>query len=284
MGFRRRVYVIIFEAETTAGRAFDVALLWSIVISVLAVMLESVDSINITFGPYLKVLEVTLTILFTIEYILRIISIKRPMGYIFSFYGLIDLLAIIPTYLSLFIAGSQYLLIIRALRLLRIFRILKLGRYIGEAHVLREALIASREKIVVFVGTVLTLSLIIGAVMYLVEGPPEFSSIPRSVYWAIVTLTTVGYGDIAPHSALGQFLAAIVMIMGYGIIAVPTGIVTVEIANAVQSESKKPSLKNSTHACHECSAGGHDDDAAFCKYCGAKLIQITDRNLWDYTD
>ena len=213
----------------------------------------------------MRALEWLVTILFTVEYLLRLICVGRPIRYAFSFYGLVDLLAIAPTYLSVVVSGTQSLIVIRALRLLRVFRVLKLGHFVGEAKVLRAALRASIRKIVVFLGTVLILVLIVGALMYLVEGEETgFTSIPQSIYWAVVTLTTVGYGDVAPQTVLGKFLASIVMIIGYGIIAVPTGIVTVEL-----SAARKAAI--TTKACPECSAEGHDPDAKFCKDCGADL-------------
>jgi voltage-gated potassium channel len=263
--WRSTLHEIIFEADTSGGKAFDVALLVCIVFSVVAVLLESVAAIRTDFGLTLRLAEWGFTILFTVEYILRLVSVGRPIRYALSFFGIVDLLAIIPTYLSVFFIGTQSLIVIRALRLLRVFRILKLARFVGEAKMLRAALRASLRKIIIFVGTVLTLVLIIGALMYLVEGGKYgFTSIPQSIYWAIVTMTTVGYGDLAPHTLLGKFLASIVMITGYGIIAVPTGIVTVELAGVHKSSI-------STQACPLCSADGHDVDAEFCKYCGGKL-------------
>lgn len=262
---RVRLHEIIFESDTPAGKAFDVALLWAIILSVFAVVLESVTSIGLTYGSALRMLEWMFTILFTVEYVLRLACVKKPLQYALSFFGIVDLLAILPTYLSLFFAGAQTLLVIRALRLLRVFRVFKLGRYVGEAKVLITALRASRAKIIVFLGAVLTIVLIVGTLMYLIEGEANgFTSIPRSVYWAIVTMTTVGYGDITPQTVLGQFLAAALMIVGYGIIAVPTGIVTIEIA-----EASRRALN--PHVCRSCSAEGHDTDAVHCKYCGAKL-------------
>ena len=259
------MHEIIFEADTTAGRAFDVLLLWCIVISVLAVLLESVESVQVRYATLLRVAEWIFTILFTVEYGLRLTCTGRPLRYAASFFGVVDLLAIVPTYLSLLLPGAQTLLVIRALRLLRVFRVLKLVRFVEEARVLGRALRASRHKITVFLGTVLTLVLILGTLMYLIEGEANgFDSIPRGIYWAIVTLTTVGYGDIAPTTVLGQMLASLVMILGYAIIAVPTGIVTVELSRATMK-------KVSTQACPQCSAEGHDADAKHCKYCGARL-------------
>jgi voltage-gated potassium channel len=263
--WRRRLHSIIFEAETPAGRAFDFVLLGCILLSVLAVMLESVAAIRTAHGATLIILEWGFTLLFTVEYLLRLVSVRRPVRYATSFFGLVDLLAIAPTYLSLLVPGTQYLLVVRILRLLRVFRVLKLGEYLVEADVLMRALRASRFKITVFLLTVFTLVVIVGSVMYVVEGEANgFRDIPTSIYWAVVTLTTVGYGDVAPRTPLGQFLASIVMLLGYGIIAVPTGIVTLELSRASQ-----PVV--STQSCPVCSAEGHDPDAVYCKYCGAQL-------------
>jgi len=231
--FRARLETIIFESDTPMGKLFDIVLLWTIVLSILLVSLESVRDIRAQYGPLLRLLEWGFTGLFTLEYLARLYAAKRPLGYAFSFYGVVDLLAITPSYLSLFVAGSQYLLAIRALRLLRVFRILKLSRYLGEASVLTDALRAGRFKITVFLFTVLTIVVIVGSVMHLVEGGQNgFTSIPTSIYWAIVTLTTVGYGDIAPRTPLGKFISSALMIVGYGVIAVPTGIVTAELTRA----------------------------------------------------
>ena len=259
------MHEVIFEADTPAGKAFDVALLLAIVFSVAAVLLESVTTIRSEYGGVLRAAEWLFTILFTIEYVLRLLSVRKQMRYVLSFFGIVDLLAIAPTYLSFFIAGSQSLLVIRALRLVRIFRVLKLAQFLGEAHYLYAALRASSRKIVVFLGAVLTVVLIVGAAMYLIEGPENgFTSIPQSVYWAIVTMTTVGYGDLAPQTVTGKLLASLVMIMGYGIIAVPTGIVSVEIAATLRNTTE-------TQACTECGAEGHAVDARYCKYCSAEL-------------
>ena len=260
--WKERIHEIIFEADTFWGKAFDVTLLAVIVLSVLAVMLESVMLINQRYGDILYIVEWFFTILFTIEYIARTIVIKKPWKYVFSFFGVVDLLAIIPTYLSLVFVGAHSLLVIRSIRLLRVFRIFKLARFLGEASQLVTALRASRIKIVVFIGTVFTAVIILGTLMYLIEGGENgFTSIPKSIYWAIVTLTTVGYGDIAPQTVTGQLVASIVMVLGYGIIAVPTGIVT--------SELIRPQKKSSnTVSCQSCGQEGHDDDAKYCKYCG----------------
>jgi len=249
------------------GRTFDISLLIVISISVLIVMLESVDYIQVKYATLFFVLEWIFTIIFTIEYGLRIYAVYRPLKYMTSFFGVIDLLAILPAYLSLFFAGTHYLIVIRALRLIRIFRIFKLGHFLKEGAIITSALRASRAKIFVFLTSVTLLVIIIGAIMYLVEGGnnDKFSSIPRGIYWAIVTLTTVGYGDIVPQTGLGQFLSAVVMIMGYAIIAVPTGIVSAEMVNATANN------KNNTQACRFCGREGHDDDAIHCKYCGEVL-------------
>ena len=263
--WRFKVHEIIFEADTRAGKLFDIILIISIVLSIIIVMLDSVTFVNKEYGKTIYILEWFFTLLFTIEYFLRLITVGKPFKYASSFFGVVDLLAVLPTYFSLLLPGSQYFLVIRVLRLLRVFRVLKLVQYMGEARLLATALRASKRKIVVFVFTVLTLVIIFGSIMYVIEGEKNgFTSIPRSIYWAIVTLTTVGYGDISPSTPLGQAIAAIIMILGYGIIAVPTGIVTVEMT-AVAGK------KVSTQACHECSAEGHDHDAKYCKYCGAKL-------------
>ena len=263
--WRMKLHEVIFEADTPAGKWFDVLLILAILVSVVMVMLDSVATIQKSYGPILLAGEWFFTILFTIEYVLRLLGVGRPLAYATSFYGVVDLLAILPTYLSIFVPGAQYLLVIRILRVLRIFRILKLVQYLGEARMLTQAFRASRRKITVFLAVVLTLVTIFGSLIYLVEDPKDgFTSIPKSIYWSIVTLTTVGYGDISPQTGLGQLLSALIMIIGYGIIAVPTGIVTVEFAQAFKRQI-------STQACPECSAEGHDIDAKFCKYCGSKL-------------
>jgi len=264
--WRRKIFIIIFGTDTHAGRNFDIALLWAILLSIAAVMLESVDHIRERYGDILRIAEWILTGLFTIEYLARIISIRKPLYYAFSFYGIIDFISVIPTYLALFFVGGQYLLVIRALRLLRIFRILKLSRYMGEASTLVAALKASRHKITVFLGAVFTIVIVMGTMMYMIEGGENgFTSIPRSVYWAIVTLTTVGYGDIAPQTILGQTLASVIMVMGYAIIAVPTGIVTAELTMA---QKQRPRL-----SCSKCGMENHTPEASYCHKCGNKLDQ-----------
>lgn len=263
---KTKLYEVIFEADTPAGKAFDLVLLILILLSVAAVMLESISGIQPELKSTLSVVEWIITICFTIEYILRIWVVRHPGRYIFSFYGIVDFLAVLPSYIGLLLVNAHALVIIRAIRLLRIFRLFKLTRYLSEANVLMRALKASRTKISVFLFAVLTLVIIIGTVMYLVEGEAHgFTSIPKGIYWAIVTLTTVGYGDIAPSTNLGQFIASFVMILGYGIIAVPTGIVTAEIART--GKVTKPT----TQYCPNCLKGNHESDAVYCKYCGEKL-------------
>ena len=263
--WRDKIHEVIFEADTKAGKTFDVLLISIILLSVLVVMLESVAPIEAKHGYLLRMAEWVFTVAFTIEYILRIISVDHPLKYARSFFGVIDLLAIIPTYMSVLIPGTQFLLVIRLLRILRVFRVLKLAKFIAEADVLVQALRASRRKITVFLFTIITLVVILGSLMYFIENDENgFTSIPRSIYWAIVTLTTVGYGDISPQTPIGQALASVVMILGYAIIAVPTGIVSVEIARADADLT-------STRSCHACSLAGHDANAVYCKYCGEAL-------------
>ena len=256
---RLRLHEIIFEADTPEGRAFDLAVMALILASIGVVMLESVQGIRAEHGALLRSLEWGFTILFTIEYILRLSSVRRPLRYALTPLGIIDFLAIVPTYLSLFLPGAQTLLVVRVLRLLRIFRIFKLAEYLRESSVLASALKASRRKITVFLLTVLTIVLIVGTLMYVVEGPTNgFSNIPVGVYWAVVTLTTVGYGDVSPVTPVGRMLAVIVMLMGYAIIAVPTGIVTMELTRARD-------LPVSNQACPSCGVGGHEYGAKYCR-------------------
>ena len=271
-GWRGKLYDIIFEADTPIGKAFDVALIGVIVLSVIAVMLESVAEIRAEYGALLYTLEWIFTIIFTIEYILRLVCVRRPLRYATSTLGIIDLLATIPTYLSVFVPGAQFLLSIRLLRILRVFRVLKMTHYLTEAGVLVQALRDSRRKITIFIFSVVTLVIVLGSLMYLIEGPEHgFDSIPRSVYWAIVTLTTVGYGDISPETNLGQFLASVIMILGYGIIAVPTGIVTAELTQQTTKQHEARAALASQIRCPNCTRSGHAEDAAFCKYCGHSL-------------
>ena len=262
--FRKKLYEIIFKADTPPGKVFDVVLIICILASVGVVMLDSVDTISEQYHGLFYGLEWLFTILFTIEYILRLYCVPSKRRYAISFFGIIDLLSILPTYLGLFARGISYLKVIRILRVLRVFRILKLGNHTKQADLLRRALYASRAKIMVFLCFVLTLVVVIGALMYSIEGTLDetsFTSIPKSIYWAIVTLTTVGYGDISPQTAPGQFLAAIVMLMGYSIIAVPTGIITAQIVQTPK--------KNQT--CPSCNHTQHEPDAVFCKKCGSQL-------------
>jgi voltage-gated potassium channel len=262
---RRRIFEVIFLSDSPSGKLFDIVLLVTIAVSVVVVMVESVAVIRVGREQLFRYAEWVFTLLFTAEYLLRIWCVRRPLRYVTSFYGAVDLLAVLPTYLSLFVTGAGYLLVIRVLRLLRLFRILKLARYVGAADLLLEALGRSRRKIVVFLYAILTIVTICGAMMYLIEGPENgFSSIPRGVYWAIVTLTTVGYGDITPNTVVGQALSAVVMIMGYGIIAVPTGIYAAELRGIMIS-------RHDNKKCPECSRAGHDEDARFCKHCGGNL-------------
>jgi voltage-gated potassium channel len=266
---KEKLHEIIFEADTPAGKAFDVALLVLIALSVLVVILESVDSVGGKYAQLFVVIEWSLTIIFTIEYILRLYCVGRPIKYAMSFFGIIDLMAILPSYMSLLLSGStaKYLMVVRALRLLRIFRILKLAHFVREGYSLTSALKASRRKILVFLFFVVLVNIIMGALIYLVESKAGsgFDNIPISIYWSIVTMTTVGYGDIHPVTPLEQFLAACLMILGYAVLAVPTGIVTSEITRAQVGQ------KANTITCRSCASENHDNDAKFCKYCGDPL-------------
>jgi voltage-gated potassium channel len=263
---RARLHEIIFEADTPAGRAFDLLLLLAIVVSVIVVMLESVASVRAHAGPALRALEWGFTVVFTIEYVLRLLTVRRPLRYAISAFGVIDLLAILPTYLSALVPGAQSLLVVRLLRLLRIFRVLKLAEYLRESRTLAQALRASRRKIEVFLLSVVTIVVVVGALMYVIEGERHgFTSIPLSMYWAVVTLTTVGYGDLAPATTLGRMLSVLLMLTGYGIIAVPTGIVTAELTRAAGAGVV------SSQACPGCGLGAHEHDAVYCRRCGTKL-------------
>jgi len=265
--WRSKLHDVIYESNTAAGKIFDISLLALIISSIMVVMLDSIKSYHLRYGDLFYTLEWIFTILFTIEFILRLISIDKPLSYIFSFFGLIDLLAIIPSYLSFFFVGAQSLLVFRALRLLRVFRIFKLTHFLTEMEFLKAALAASLKKISIFMLSVLSLVIILGSIMYLVEdGQNGFESIPDSIYWAIVTITTVGYGDISPVTPLGKFIASIMMFIGYGIIAVPTGIVTSELTLAVRNK------KHGIETCPGCGKEGHDRDARYCKRCGTALI------------
>lgn len=264
-GLRSRLHRIIFGVRTPAGRAFDVALLVAILLSVTCVLLESVPEINEAYGLPLRIAEWCFTVIFTVEYVLRLWTVAHARSYAFSFLGIIDLLAILPTYLSAFFSGTQSLAVVRGIRLLRVFRVFKLVRFVREGSQLASALYASRRKITVFVSGVVCIAVVFGTVMYLVEGDQSgFTSIPTSIYWAIVTLTTVGYGDVAPSTALGRLLSGILMILGYSMIVVPTGIVSAEMARADISLDRG-------RACASCGATGHALDARYCRVCGDEL-------------
>ena len=263
--FRQELYRVIFGTDTPAGQRFDIFLIYAILISILAVIFGTVDSLINQFSSVFFLIEWLFTGLFTLEYVLRIFCSPNRRKYLFSFYGIVDLISIVPSYLGLFIAGAQYLLIIRLLRVLRIFRVLKLVRYLSEADVLMRSIVQARRKIFVFFTIVLVMSTLFGCLMYVVEGPGNgFSSIPKSIYWTIVTITTVGYGDITPHTVLGQVISTLAMLTGYSIIAIPTGIITAELANEMQREK-------SVYPCPNCVKAGHDMDATHCKWCGGGL-------------
>jgi voltage-gated potassium channel len=269
-GLRRRFYNIIFEADTPAGRRFDIVLVIAILASILVVILGSVPSISAQYDTELNALEWGFTLLFTAEYIARLVCVRHPLRYATSFFGIVDLLSILPTYFSLLVAGSALLLDIRILRLLRVFRIFKLTVYIQEYTRLSDALLASRRKIMVFLSVVLMAILILGTVMYVVEGPQHgYTSIPVAMYWATVTMTTVGYGDITPHTSLGKAIASFMMLLGWGILAVPTGIVTAEMTS--QGIARRERERAEARHCPACGSGGHESDARFCKDCGASL-------------
>lgn len=262
---KEKIYTIIFGTTTPAGRYFDITLIVCILISMLVLMLDSVQSLATEYHYFLRIAEWFFTILFTVEYLLRIYCSPKPWRYVTSFYGFIDLISVLPSYLSLIFSGANYLLMIRLFRVLRVFRVFKLFRYLSEANVLMRSLGMARRKIMVFFVSVLVLSTVFGSLMYIVEGGQNgFSSIPKSIYWTIVTITTVGYGDITPHTVLGQFIAALAMLTGYSIIAIPTGILTAELSQEIQRE-------RNNKACGICDRYGHDVDAHFCKYCGGKI-------------
>ena len=265
--WREVLYEVIFKADTVAGKSFDIAVIVIIALSVITVIINTVDSIEQEYGNVLHIAEWVFTIIFTIEYILRLICCKRPAAYARSFFGIVDLFAILPTYISLILPSSHVLVVIRILRVLRIFRVLKLVKYIGESELLVDALRSSRRKITVFLFSVITIVIIFGSVMYIVESPDNgFTNIPQSIYWAVVTLTTVGYGDLAPQTNIGKAIAMVIMVMGYGILAVPTGIVTAEMTKAMGHHNKI-----STNVCEGCGYRWHDDDAHYCKHCGNTL-------------
>ncbi|WP_196138444.1 ion transporter [Aliikangiella sp. G2MR2-5] len=263
--WREKLHEIIFEADTPAGKAFDTVLIIGITLSVIAVMLDSVETIRLGFGQILDIIEWGFTLIFLVEYILRLISVRKPLLYATSFLGVVDLVSILPSFIGLVYAGAETLLVIRVLRVLRVFRVFKLAEYLGEADYLMRALRSSRKKIAVFLYTVFIFVVVFGSIMYLVEGAESgFTSIPKAVYWAIITLTTVGYGDIVPQSHLGQMIASAVMIMGYAIIAVPTGIYATELSKVYKDDM-------TNIACINCGEDGHDADAVYCKYCGGQL-------------
>ncbi len=266
---KHKIHDVIFEADTPSGKLFDVLLLIFILLSLGVVMIDSVESYHNKYAHILLLAEWFFTILFSIEYILRIISVKKPLKYVFSFYGIIDLISILPTYIGLFYSGTQFLKVFRSLRFLRLFKVLKLRRFTEESKNMSRALKNSQAKIIVFIVTVLCISMIMGSFMYIIEGKEHgFTSIPRSIYWSIVTLTTVGYGDISPGTPFGQFIASVIMIMGYGIIAVPTGIVT---AGIVKGSNEEDFSYTNTQSCENCNKSGHEDDALYCRFCGEKL-------------
>ena len=267
--WRNTIYRIIFEADTPLGKLFDIMLVLSIIVSVLAVMLDTVAAIHERWGDTIIYVEWLFTIGFTLEYFARIVSVESPRRYIFSFMGMVDLLSTMPSYVGLFLTGTNYAFALRLLRLLRIFRVLKLAQYLEESAVMAQSLAASKRKLLVFLLTILTLVMILGTIMYAVEGPENgYTSIPESIYWAVVTLTTVGYGDIAPHTPLGQAIAAMVMILGYIIIAVPTGIVTAEM-------TRSQVVHNPVIACPHCMLEGHESTAVYCRRCGEHLLDHT---------
>lgn len=275
--WRQELYTIIFEADTPKGKAFDVALIISILLSCIVVLLDSVENINIEYGSLLFVLEWIFMIIFTVEYILRIICVDNRLRYLTSFFGIIDLLAILPTLISLFFPAGQFLLIVRILRLFRLFRVFKMSRYIKESSVLLKALKVSFPKIIIFIFTMIFIAMLVGSLMYIIEGPENgYTSIPQSMYWAIVTVTTVGYGDISPQTTLGKMIASILMISSYGILAVPTGIVTFELAQL----SKKPYSGNESNVmntsakptiCPSCAYQGNAENALYCNQCGKRI-------------
>jgi len=269
-----RLWRIIFLSNTRAGKAFDVVLLWMIAISVIIVMLESVEEIHAQYRELFFTLEWVFTILFTIEYATRIWVVRHKRKYIFSFYGIIDFISILPTYLTILLSGTHYMLVIRVLRLLRVFRVLKMGRHMGEANHLMNALRSSWTKITVFIFFVVAITMVLGTAMYVVEGifaeNPGFSSVPQSIYWGIVTISTVGYGDVTPVTVLGKMLATVIILIGYGIIAVPTGIVTAEL------NAQLAHIQMDQRVCEECGLEGHDPKATFCKACGTKLPVVAD--------
>lgn len=275
---KRKMYKIIFESDTPKGKAFDIALLIAILLSTFVVLLQSVERINIAYGTFFSVLEWFFLIVFTLEYILRIICVDKPVRYIKSFFGIIDLLAILPMFIGMFFTAAQILLIVRVLRLFRLLRILKMSRFLAESNILLKALKASMPKIILFISAMVFAVTIAGSIMYVIEGPQNgYTSIPQSMYWAVVTVTTVGYGDISPQTTLGKLIASLLMISSYGILAVPTGIITYELAQthrkAASNKDKVPLPKNEdkSKTCPECRAEGLSENAVYCSQCGKKI-------------
>lgn len=270
MTLKSQLYQIIFGTKTTAGKRFDLVLICFILVSVLALMLDSIETISRSYGETIRVIEWIFTLVFTLEYAVRIYCSPKPWRYITSFYGVIDLLSVLPTYFTLLVSGTNFLLFIRLIRVLRVFRVLKLVRYLSEANILMRAIFQSRRKVLVFFFCVLVLATVFGSLMYAVEGPRSgFTSIPKGIYWTVVTITTVGYGDITPQTAIGQVIAALAMLTGYSIIAVPTGIFTAELAQEIQRDKLR-------YTCASCLKAGHDADALHCKHCGSLLKQLAD--------
>lgn len=265
-GWRSKIFKIIYHSDTPSGKWFDIVLIVFIILSVLTIILDSVNELHVNYGDVLKASEWFFTIVFTFEYILRLISIRKPLKYVFSFFGIVDILSIIPTYLAYFFVGAQQLLVIRILRILRVFRVLKLVQYTHQAQILTNSISNSRHKIFVFFFFIITILIIFGSIMYLIEGPEnDFTSIPHGIYWAVVTLTTVGYGDIAPHTVLGRMVASLIMLTGYSVIAVPTGIFTAELSKEVKRTRDQKRL------CKTCNLRGHTQAAVYCRRCGEAL-------------
>ncbi|EDL67065.1 ion transporter [Vibrio campbellii] len=268
---KHHLYVIIFGTHTRAGRAFDIALIIAIITSLLVLILESLPSVMTEWSRELRYIEYTFTAIFTVEYLLRLYCSPKPKSYATSFYGVVDLLAILPTYLAIFFPGASFMGVVRLLRVMRIFRILKLVRYLQDSNILLRSLLMARRKILIFFSTVGILVTIFGALIFVIEGPHNgFTSIPKSIYWAIVTITTVGYGDIVPQTHLGKAIASLTMLLGYSILAVPTGIITAELSNEMNAH--KQLVK-----CPNCNRSGHDSDAMHCKHCGSELADPDNR-------
>lgn len=276
MDIRNKLKIVIFGTDTRAGKLFDVFLLWAILFSIVLIMLETVPALNTKYHDLFKILEWIITILFTIEYFLRIWVVKKKAGYIFSFFGIIDFLSIIPSYIGLFVSGYHPLMILRAIRLLRVFRVFQLTEFLSESAMMGKAMMASFRKIVIFLSILIVLVMVLGTIMFIVEGPGNgFNSIPQSIYWAIVTITTVGYGDITPSTLAGKFVSSIIMLLGYSIIAVPTGIVTAEFAKTAKEKRRVRKIKR---FCHQCGIEIFDPNANFCRNCGTALPTLPEEN------